>query len=645
MKRKLMKFEDFQRFEKDSLSASERELVEAEDVLARALGSGDLKLHCFGESDVTYETLGGSYVHANYRLNESHIIFEGIEELVIDEDTEKKSSKQVLGDFVESLLDNNEGKASALFSQYMGLPVTRRTLKDAALTEAFDVTVSKPSGHGPLFGRKQSRSDVAKRIRSMRKTKRRLGASAGLAGQLRAKKERAEKKLGGSGNKRWRVYARKVQKHKINEWAVLTENVMDYLDYQALGPALKDSFVKSDDKGNVTDVSMPRAHKRNEGKILNFNWDVLNTDLKFSRKGAKNLKEDAQFCRAVADLKRFNAVSDNSALEETLENIVGRWPTVLFLTQEELASTIAQALETVGVRNYDDQQCEFMAEGILRMAHHAYTDRAKKIINHSQITPTVECDNCYEAFKEVTDQFYPSLDESEQIKYRVFSDLYRALHEVYRMVEKEGDEAARAEVSSYLMDCEAVLNKQEEPDLKLAETIAEWLRNIVEANVERSSETWDVSNSAYRTVSGDHPDMAKIAQVGAIPSKYTGDWGSELPVSDGKSYKNRLDDEMRNSWMNYGGSDTYPELRNPYVPKPFGEYKMKEKSAVDDGQDDFSRWQSKDTWPNLENPYVPQELVKTGGTGFKMKNDNLVVDKGYIKPTSKNLGSQADQES
>src|SRR5262252_10242880 len=103
MKRKLMKFEDFQRFEKDSLSASERVLVEAEDVLARALGSGDLKLHCFGESDATYETLGGTFVHANYRLNESHIFFEGIEELIVDEETEKKSSRGLLTDFVESL--------------------------------------------------------------------------------------------------------------------------------------------------------------------------------------------------------------------------------------------------------------------------------------------------------------------------------------------------------------------------------------------------------------------------------------------------------------------------------------------------------------------------------------------------------------
>ncbi len=581
-----MKFEDFQRFEKDSLSAAEQELIEAQDVLAKALNINELKLHCFGKSDVTYETLGGTFVHANYKLNETHLTLEGIEELVVDEDTEKKSSRHVLAEFVESLLDNNEGKAGALFSQYMSLPVTRRTLKEMSLGESVQVkTAPKKTKHKKTFSNKS--------------------------------------------NKRWRIHASKTPKHKINEWKVLTENVMDYLNYQEIGPALKDSFVKTDDKGNVTDVSMPRAHKRNEGKILSFNWDVLNHELKYSRKGAKNLKEDAQFCKAVAELKRFNAVSDNSALEETLENIVGRWPSVLFLTQEELANTIGQALETVGIRTYDDQQCEFMAEGILRMAHHAYTDRAKKIMNHSQITPTVECDNCFEAFKEVTDQFYPSLDEGEQIKYQVFGDLYRALTEVYRIVEKEGDDSAKAEVASYLNDCEAVLNKQVEPDLKLAEAIADWLHNISEANVERSSETWDVSNSAYRTSVGEHPDMAKIAQVAAIPSKYSGDWGSELPVSDGKSYKNRLDDEMRNSWANVGGDSTFPELKNPYILK--GQetiWKMKgEKGAESDGQDDFARWQSStDTWPGLQNPNVKNDSPWNKGS-YKMKSDNLVTDK------------------
>jgi hypothetical protein len=56
---------------------------------------------------------------------------------------------------------------------------------------------------------------------------------------------------------------------------------------------------------------------------------------------------------------------------------------------------------------------------------------------------------------------------------------------------------------------------------------------------------------------------------------------------------------------------------------------MKEKSAVDDGQSDWSRFQSSDTWPNLKNPYVPDSPWDK--SKYKMKSDNLVVDKGETK--------------
>jgi hypothetical protein len=626
MKRTLIKYDAFQKIEKDSLSAAERELVEAQDVLARALGVDDLHLHCFGESDVTYSTLDGTYVHANYKMNENHIIFESLEELVVDESTEKQTSRKLLSDFVESLLDDNEAKAAEQFGEFMKLPFNRRIMKNASLAEAFDVTASKPTGHSPLAGRKQNRSDVAKRIRSMRKTKKKLKASPGLANSLDAEKSRVGKQLGGGSNKRWRVYARKVNKSKLHEWAVLSENVLDYVDFKELGPALKDSYVQRDDKGGVTGVAVPRSHARNEGKILSFNWKTLDHEVKYSRSGAKNLKEDVNFCRAISELKKHNAVSDNNALIETLEGIVSHWPQVLFLTQQELAETIGGALSAVGVLNYDDQMCEFMAEGILRTAHKAFVDRAKKIIDLSQLQPTVESKDAYVIFKDIVDRFYPSLDESERAQYQVFADLYRALHEIYRMVDQEGDEVAKAEIHSYMEDCEAILNKHAEPSLELAETIAIWLTNITESNVEMSSDTWNVSNDVHTTISGDHPRMKQLATVAGIPGKYPGDWGSELPVSDGKSYKGNLDDEMRNSWANYGGPDTFPDIRNPYVPKPFGDYTMKGGPGVDKTSDEgLTQWQSKDTWPNLQNPEVKESPWRPGH--YKMKSDNLIEDK------------------
>jgi hypothetical protein len=92
----------------------------------------------------------------------------------------------------------------------------------------------------------------------------------------------------------------------------------------------------------------------------------------------KHLSEDTSFCKAMADLKRYNNISDNNALEETLEAVVARWPDVLYLTHSELAEQISNALDVANVKNYDDNICNFMAEGILWKAHGAYTDQCSQ---------------------------------------------------------------------------------------------------------------------------------------------------------------------------------------------------------------------------------------------------------------------------
>jgi len=101
--------------------------------------------------------------------------------------------------------------------------------------------------------------------------------------------------------------------------------------------------------------------------------------------------------------------------------------------------------------------------------------------------------------------------------------------------------------------------------------------------------------------------MAQKAKQGYTPaSDFSGNWGDSAPVSDGKSYKGGLADEMRNrSWGNITG-ETWPELQNPYVPKPFGDYTMKGEKGADKASDPTSQWSSEDTWPALQNPYVPK---------------------------------------
>jgi hypothetical protein len=616
MKRKLIKFDAFRRIENDSLSSAEVELAEAAEVLATALGVESLDLHCFGESDVTYATPEGDYVHANYTLQKNHVVFENIEQLVIDSETERAEARNILSGLVESLMDENENKAANLFDQYMALPHTRQNLKESILHES----KSKTSSSNPTGSRRKgagmprSRAAVMKGVRSRKKTLDSMSDSE----KKRRKKESATFRKQNS-NPRARLYVRKVKKSKVNEWNVLSENVMEFIKFQNLGGVLRETKLRHDDRGNVVAVAMPTTKIRNEGKLLSFNWKVLDHEIKYSRGGAKNIQNEAAFSKAIAELKRYNAVSDNEALETTLENIVARWPQLLYLTHQELTERIAVALENAGVQNYDDQMCEFMAEGILRMAHHAYADRANKIVKLSRMSP--EGEDAYEAFRTVADSFLPQMDEAENAQYRVFADLYRALHEFYEVVERESDEAMKQEVSAYMKDCESILNRQDEPDLELAEDIALFLRSLVETNID--GEEWNVSNSVHTTVNGDHPAMAEKARKGYTPSNdFSGDWGSEMPVSDGKNPRNKSEvEKMKNSWANIGGKDTAPELSNPYVPEPFGDYKMKgEKSVVDDN-DPTGEWGSKDTWPALQNPYVPDAVRPP------MKSDNLVQDK------------------
>src|SRR5581483_9487505 len=106
--------------------------------------------------------------------------------------------------------------------------------------------------------------------------------------------------------------------------------------------------------------------------MVKMDWKVL-------REAAKQLSGNQLFCQSVADIKRYNNITDNEALEESIGNLVTKFPEILYLTQEELAKLVGESLDNLGVTNFDDQICNFMSEGILRVAHDAYKDRVSKI--------------------------------------------------------------------------------------------------------------------------------------------------------------------------------------------------------------------------------------------------------------------------
>jgi hypothetical protein len=618
MKRKLIDFDVFKQIEADSVSNAEHELSEAEDILSNAFGT-DLSLHCFGEGHVVYSTINDSYIYGGYKLDDQALTLENLEELVVNEGQEKENAQNVLTSMVEHLIDGNEKKAEDLFEDYIGLSVTRRTLNETA--SRFRL-IAKKNKAGRTIGfskaKKKPRKSAAKR--------------SAVAARIRSKIKKGKKtpqseknRLKGLRDKAKRSFGL-MKEDNLIEMGILCENVIGYVDYRELGPTLNESVVQKDEQGNITAIRVPTTRVRNEGKILSFNWKTLNHEVKIMRDASKNLAENQEFCQAVVELKRHRAFSDPNALDEVLESIVNQWPTVIYLTQNELSKIIGEAFEISGVSSYDDEICGFLAEGILRNAHGYLSDRADKLMKMANATKVESNEDAYEHFADVMNEFLPHLDESTSVEMQVFFDLYNTARNIHEHAVKEGDEILREAADAYLRDLYAVCEGSINPDLELAETVAEWIFDIVETNLETGN--WDPSNSVHISVNGDNPKMGELAKWPYRPSSDFDGSGGGLQVSDGKNYKNNLEDKMRNkAWGNVGGPETYPNLDNPYILKPFGNYTMKGETGVDkEYEKSMGMWQSGDTWPNLQNPNSPNAETPQSYKMNHGKESDLVVD-------------------
>jgi hypothetical protein len=629
MRRKLIKQETFEQIANSSVVMVENELVEAERILSRALGQ-NVTLHSFNESTVLYETADETYVHAGYKFGDNKITFNNIEELVIDEESKAARRRSVLSEMLDSVIKEKSEKAKSLFQDYMGL---------STFTEAKKFVIKTKEKEGNPDFEAEERDDKKKKVNQLPDKK-----SPFEKIDDKKKKDKKDKdKEGGKGlnfEKGKDAFKKKLKSagKKIEEAYMVAENVLDYVEYMNIGPVLEESVQQHDKNGDLTDIQIPSSRVRNEGKILNFDWKVLNHKCKVLRSGAKSLCEDQDFVRSIADLKIQNNVSNSHGLEEALDAIAVKWPNVLYLTQDELSNIVGEALQIAGERNFDDRTCNFMAEGILRRIHESYKDKVNQILHLANAPKNEGSVDAYDYFKGVVEDFFPYVDHKTGVELKVFEDLYDTLSEIYNTAKRRGHESLKSETAGMLNDIADVLNDEVRPDLELAEEVAQWLTRFIESNVQGASDSWNVSNMPHHTVNGDHPQMSRNARVPAIAATHNGegDWGDSAPMigQDNMSYKGGHASQARSSsWGNIGGSDTFPTLSNPYIPKPFGDYTMKGEKGVDKdalGQH-HSTWQSGDTWPALHNPYVPKEVGNTGGQGYKMKNGSetdLVVDKG-----------------
>jgi len=579
MKRKLISFDAFKKIEESSLTKTQQELIKAEEVLARTLGVDELKLFSFGESDVTYQTTDGNFIHAVYTIDNNSVILENIELLVIEEESERSSAKKILNDLVDSILENKVAEADLLFENYFNLPCIRRTITNEG---------AKAS---PLKGHKQDAALIAKRTASRNRT------LSLMSSTLR------KSKLGGKKKKPFKLFFKKMSEKKMKDCATVAENVLGYINFQQYGPIINESAVRTDNQGSVTAVRIPTELKRNESKVLSLGYKTMDTELKVLRGKLKHINEDQTFVKAMADLKRYNNISDNRALEETLESIVSRWPDLLYISEAELSDQIAAALETANVKNYDDRTCAFMAEAILRTAHHAYTDRVRKIgvLGGAKSDITAECKTCedaYKSFSSVSESLFNQLDESEENELHIFADLYNALNEVHRAAVEANDEATRIEVSDFMKECAAIVNRKTEINMELAESIADYLANIFEGD---EGSHWDTGVEVDAI--GNHSMTKWNAKQSAVASNNTGMWKSPAPVSNGKSYSDGLENEA--GLGNIASDSTWPDVKNPYLLQSQMP-KMKEKNVADE---DGLGGTDGNTWPNLSNPMALKPVM------------------------------------
>ena len=162
-----------------------------------------------------------------------------------------------------------------------------------------------------------------------------------------------------------------------------------------------------------------------------------------------------------------------------------------------------------------------------------------------------------------------------------------------------------------MSDIEHALTGKKAFDLDVLEEAAVMLKAL--ANLPMSGE-WHVSDKVGHTVTGDIEGLYKNSKIDGSPGKYA---STRSPfVSDGKSYDKQGIEDLKQGYLTHDGSDVYPNVRNPYVPKG-GDYKIHGEKTIDDDSDVLGQDDGPDTWDKLKNPYIPSNGM-TLANSFKL---------------------------
>ena len=170
MKRKLIQFNEFEELKNNSLSATVQELVEAEEIIAQKLGEESVTLVSFDEGICVFEAADGTFLRSKFDLDNGNIVLEGIERLVLDEETEKEKGVSILESVLKALIKDDNATAEKAMEEYIALDIQRQrreryaeTAENSAedLTEDYKVRLYGTRGKGgrpKLFARKGSKN-------------------------------------------------------------------------------------------------------------------------------------------------------------------------------------------------------------------------------------------------------------------------------------------------------------------------------------------------------------------------------------------------------------------------------------------------------------------------------------------------------
>lgn len=609
MKKKFIDIETYKNIENSSLTAVERELQEAVELVGGMLGDTNLQVYCIDENTVTFINTDGNYVQANYEMTKDKVLLENIEELIVEANHLASVRKEIIGKMVDNILEDKNEVANGNFSEYFNLPVVRAGLKEGIIAEAkkHDDDEDEGDDDHKKKGKKKGKKGLPPALQAYLDKKH--GKSAGK----KSKKQKKKDKENSLDKKRFKKVADKVAKdkgdEKLEEWKNIATNILEFVDFRTNGEVHQSAKTETDNKGNVVKMLVPRTHLRNEGKLLMLQYKDM-ANVMGCRMDA--LKEDydaeSNWVRAINDLKRFNAMSDHNGLQTAFENVVTVWPKLLYLTRDELTAKINETLTLSGAKNFDDDVCAFLADGISRTAHRTYADRVGKMF--SIAGKSADLDD-YDQFAVVAESIFKKVDSDALAELQVFKDLYRSLSEVNQTSRAMGDDATRYETQSLVRVCENVITHKTKPSLEVAEDLAIYLKTL--------SESADFDGSAWQLVQphlsavGDNPFIHKYASENGSPGAHTGPFNGS-PMSDGKSVKVNVEDY----YTGMKGADMGANLSNPYAPKP-GDFKMHGEKTVGEDGDDLATFQGGDTWPNLKNPYLPDH-------GMSMADSTKLLD-------------------